>query len=65
LILPIDQVIEEEMLDTAGAARYLGVAEQTVRKWARLGKIPCYRYSPKAVRFSRSDLEEFKRRCRR
>ena len=55
----------DEMLDADQAAQILGVSPITVAKWGRLGKFPRYAYSPKAVRYSRSDLEEFKRRCRR
>lgn len=31
------------LLDAAGAGRYLGVEESTVRKWAREGRVPVIR----------------------
>jgi len=56
---------EEEMINARRAGEFLGLSRATILKWGRLGKLPRYKYSPKAVRFSLADLEEFKRRCRR
>ncbi len=49
------------LLDAAGAGRYLGVDEATVRTWAREGRIPVLRLGagPKArLRFDPQALRE-------
>jgi excisionase family DNA binding protein len=46
-------------LHTAAAAEYLGVAHNTIRKWAALGKIPMHRNPANGYRlFKRSDLDK-------
>ena len=45
---------------TAEAAEILGVAQNTIRKWAAQGKIPMHRNPANGYRlFRRADLEEF------
>ncbi len=45
---------------TAEAAEILGVAQNTLRKWAERGDIPMHRNPANAYRlFKRSDLEKF------
>jgi hypothetical protein len=47
------------LLDAAGAAAFLGVDEQTVRRWARAGRIGCIRLGdgPRApLRFDAEQL---------
>ncbi len=48
-----------EYLHTAAAAEYLGVAQNTIRKWAARGDIPVHRNPVNGYRlFKRSDLEK-------
>jgi excisionase family DNA binding protein len=55
-----------EYLHTAAAAEYLGVAQNTIRKWAAQGDIPMHRNPVNGYRlFKRSDLEKFLRRIER
>jgi excisionase family DNA binding protein len=49
-----------EYLHTAAAAEYLGVAQNTIRKWAARGDIPMFRNPANGYRlFKRSDLDAF------
>ncbi|MCA9130105.1 MAG: helix-turn-helix domain-containing protein [Pirellulaceae bacterium] len=49
-----------EYLKTAEAAEILGVAQNTLRKWASKGDIPMRRNPANGYRlFKRSDLEAF------
>ncbi|MDZ4848431.1 MAG: helix-turn-helix domain-containing protein [Pirellulaceae bacterium] len=49
-----------EYLQTAAAAEYLGVAQNTIRKWAARGDIPVHRNPANGYRlFKRSDLDKF------
>ena len=51
-----------EYLHTAAAADYLGVAQNTIRKWAGRGEIPMHRNPANGYRlFKRSDLDKFLR----
>ena len=51
-----------DYLHTAAAAEYLGVAQNTLRKWATRGGIPMHRNPTKGYRlFKRSDLGKFSR----
>lgn len=43
----MNSLISAELL-----ASQLGVTPRTVRDWARKGKIPCVRISPKVIRFN-------------
>ena len=48
-----------EFLHTA-AAEYIGVAQNTIRKWAERGEIPMHRNPANGYRlFKRSDLNKF------
>lgn len=48
-----------EYLKTAAAAKNLGVAQNTIRKWAQRGDIPMHRNPANGYRlFKRSDLEK-------
>ncbi len=52
-----------DYLHTAEAAAYLGVAQNTIRKWAARGDIPMHRNPANGYRlFKRVDLERFLRR---
>lgn len=52
-----------EYVKTAEAAEILGVAQNTIRKWAEQGKIPMHRNPANGYRlFKRSDLEKFLRK---
>jgi excisionase family DNA binding protein len=49
-----------EFLRTAAAAEYLGVAQNTLRKWAARGDISMHRNPANGYRlFKRCDLEKF------
>ncbi len=49
-----------EYLHTAAAAEYIGVAQNTIRKWAARGDIPMHKNPANGYRlFKRSDLEKF------
>lgn len=49
-----------EYVRTAEAAEILGVAQNTLRKWAKRGEIPMHRNPANGYRlFRRDDLEKF------
>ncbi len=49
-----------DYLHTAAAAEYIGVAENTLRKWAARGEIPMHRNPANGYRlFKTSDLDKF------
>ncbi|WP_146679627.1 helix-turn-helix domain-containing protein [Pirellula sp. SH-Sr6A] len=49
-----------EHLQTAAAAEYIGVAQNTLRKWAARGDIPMHRNPVNGYRlFKRTDLDHF------
>jgi excisionase family DNA binding protein len=49
-----------EYLQTAEAAEYLGVAQNTIRKWAARGELPVHRNPANGYRlFKREDLVKF------
>ncbi len=49
-----------EYLHTAAAAQYIGVAQNTLRKWAARGDIPMHRNPANGYRlFKRTDLDRF------
>jgi excisionase family DNA binding protein len=53
------QEIESDWLTLGQAARFLGVAQSTIRKWSDEGKVRAF-YTPGGHRrFRRTDLEEF------
>jgi excisionase family DNA binding protein len=55
-----------EYVQTAEAAEILGVAQNTLRKWAARGNIPMHRNPANGYRlFKRSDLEKFLRTIER
>jgi excisionase family DNA binding protein len=50
---------DSEWLTLGQAARYLGVAQSTIRKWSDQGRVPAF-YTPGGHRrYRRSDLETF------
>lgn len=52
-----------EYVKTAEAAEILGVAQNTLRKWAERGDIPMHRNPANGYRlFKRSDLDAFLRK---
>lgn len=49
-----------DYMQTAEAAEILGVAQNTLRKWAKRGEIPMHRNPANGYRlFKRRDLERF------
>ena len=52
-----------EYVKTAEAAKILGVAQNTLRKWAKRGEIPVHRNPANGYRlFRRADLDAFLRK---
>jgi predicted DNA-binding transcriptional regulator AlpA len=51
--------MDDELYDTAEAARSLGLCEVTLRKWRNLGGGPRFVKMGRAVRYRRSDLDAF------
>src|ERR1700716_3907003 len=50
---------DSEWLTLGQAARFLGVAQSTIRKWSDTGRLPAF-YTPGGHRrYRRSDLDEF------
>src|SRR5581483_3165894 len=50
---------EPDWLTLGQAAKFLGVAQSTIRKWSDLGRVPAF-YTPGGHRrYRRSDLEDF------
>src|SRR5881628_1911493 len=50
---------EGEWLTLGQAARFLGVAQSTIRKWSDVGRVPAF-YTPGGHRrYRRSDLDAF------
>ena len=49
----------KRLLNAAEAAAYLGLAEQTVRQWASMEKLPKVKVGVKALRFRKEDLDQF------
>jgi excisionase family DNA binding protein len=47
------------LLSDTGTATIIGVTEDTIRKWARAGKIASVRLSKVDVRFRHVDVDEF------
>jgi excisionase family DNA binding protein len=48
-----------DYLHTAAAAEYLGVAQNTIRKWAARGDLPMHRNPVNGYRlFKRTDLDK-------
>jgi len=56
---------DSEWLTLGQAARFLGVAESTIRKWSDQAKVPAFYTPGRHRRFRRSDLEAFLERSRR
>ena len=50
---------ETQLRTTKAAADYLGVTVNTVKNYARQGKLPVVKFSSRAYRFRLDDLEEF------
>ena len=51
--------MESDWLTLGQAAKYLGVAQSTIRKWSDLGRVPAF-YTPGGHRrYRRSDLDSF------
>ena len=50
---------ESDWLTLGQAAKYLGVAQSTIRKWSDLGRVPAF-YTPGGHRrYKRADLDAF------
>ena len=41
----------DTLLDSCQLGRRIGVSPETIRSWAREGRIPCIRITPKVIRF--------------
>jgi excisionase family DNA binding protein len=49
----------EEMITSKEVARILKISLRRIQWMAQVGKLPCYRLSPRIIRFSRKEIEEF------
>lgn len=56
--------VEKDFLTVREAAAYTGYAESYLRKLAMRKRIPYYKISARAIRFSKSDLVAFLSKCR-
>lgn len=52
------------LLTAEQVAEILNINPETVRLYARQGKLACYRFGPRCVRFAAEDVEKFKERFR-
>src|SRR4029453_18282538 len=53
---------ENDWLTLGQAAKFLGVAQSTIRKWSDLGRVPAF-YTPGGHRrYKRADLDAFRER---
>jgi len=52
------------MLTARQVGERVGMSQWMVLKYARLKKLPCYRFSQRLVRFKHSDVEQFIERAR-
>jgi hypothetical protein len=53
--------IDDELLDSAGAALFLKISERTLERWRRNRTGPSYvRLSARAVRYRVADLRRFR-----
>lgn len=50
---------DPDWLTLGQAAKFLGVAQSTIRKWSDQGRVPAFYTPGRHRRFLRSDLEEF------
>jgi excisionase family DNA binding protein len=55
---------QSEWLTLGQAAKYLGVAQSTIRKWCDSGRVPAFTTPGGHRRFRRSDLDDFLERSR-
>ena len=56
---------EVEWLNTAGAARYLGMKAKTLAEWRERGEGPAaHRVGRRAIRYSRRELDAYARMAR-
>ena len=52
--------MSDEIMIISEAARYLGVSEITIRRWANSRELPCFRAGHNRIRkFYKKDLDEF------
>lgn len=49
----------QRLLNYEEAAKYLNVAEITLKKWVQDRRIPVVRFSAKCTRFKPEDLQQF------
>jgi excisionase family DNA binding protein len=56
----MEKLVERELLDTADVARWLKIAESTIRKWVHYGYIPHVKLG-RSVRFITEDIEKWLR----
>jgi excisionase family DNA binding protein len=51
--------LTEPLITPQEAARLLQVKLSTIYEWVRVGRLPCIRLGPRAIRFTKSLLEEW------
>jgi excisionase family DNA binding protein len=48
-----------EWLSVSEVSKIIGVGEQTIRRWARTGRLKAYRVGGTVIRIKRADLNSF------
>lgn len=56
--------MDSGLIDAAEVARLLGVSRRMVYDLVASGRLRCYRYSPRAIRFDLVDVEAFRQASR-
>lgn len=51
---------DDELLDARQAAALLTVQPKTLTDWARAGKVPCIRLTPRVIRWTRPLLRQIR-----
>jgi excisionase family DNA binding protein len=52
----------EKLLTLAEAGEAVQISTYTLRRWARIGRLPSVRLGPRSLRFRAADLEGFIKR---
>jgi len=55
----------DNLIRASAVAAYLGVSRQSVFRWAKQDKLPCYRLGESTIRFLLSEVEEWVDSCAR
>jgi excisionase family DNA binding protein len=50
---------DDQVLDTSGVAKLFNTTDESVRRWAKGGKLPYFTTPSGRMRFHRADVEAF------